>query len=165
MDTKSIEFKLDRVEKFLNLLYEYKREFDFKYGIPVRAEVSEDIEEDKRLREIVDLLILNYFKAKSIIAEKIFKEILEFVGFDINKSFVEILNLLEKEGILEIKEWRVLRELRNNFSHEYPEEVEEMAQNLNMLFENLDILNEVFYNLKNYYLNAKKGLDENRNNV
>jgi hypothetical protein len=110
-------------------------------------------------------LILNYSKTQSIIAEKLFKEVLEFVGLDVNRSFVEILNLLEKEGILEISKWRILRDLRNNFSHEYPEEIEEMAQNLNMLFENLDILNEVFYNLKNYYLNAKKGLDENRNNI
>lgn len=156
MVIKSIEFKLDRVEKILKLLYEYKEEFELKYGIPVKKEILEDIEGDRRLRELIDLLILNYSKAQSIIAEKLFKEVLGFVGFDTNKSFVEILNLLEKEGILEIRKWRLLRDLRNNFSHEYPEEIEEMAENLNMLFENLDILKEVFYNLKNYYLRAKK---------
>ncbi|WP_457564233.1 hypothetical protein [Caminibacter sp.] len=166
MDIKSIEFKLNRVENLIRLLKEYKDEFEMLYGIPIKSKsnILEDIDTDKRLRELVDLLILNYSKAQSIISEKLFKEILEFVGFDVNKKFVEILAILEKEGILNINEWKILRELRNNFSHEYPEEIKEMAENLNMLFENIGILEKVFENLKNYYFEAKKVFNENRNN-
>ncbi|WP_457560968.1 hypothetical protein [Caminibacter sp.] len=154
---------LNRVENLIRLLKEYKDEFEMLYGIPIKSNILEDIDTDKRLRELVDLLILNYSKAQSIISEKLFKEILEFVGFDVNKKFVEILAILEKEGILNINEWKILRELRNNFSYEYPEEIEEMAENLNMLFENIGILKKVFENLKNYYFEAKKVFNESRN--
>jgi len=163
MELKSIEFKLKKSQNLLERLKKYKEEFLKRYG-GIDNLSYEDLEEDERLKELMDLLILNYSKVQSIIGEKLFKEVLEYAGIDINKKFVEILVILEREGILNnVYEWSEIRELRNSFSHEYPEEFEEMMANLSLLLENIDKLQEVYNNVKKYYIETKKVLDESRN--
>ena len=43
----------------------------------------------------------------------------------------ERIALMEKRGIIDADKWREIREIRNQFAHEYPDDHEEKAANLN----------------------------------
>lgn len=49
----------------------------------------------------------------------------------IRLSTRERIVLMEKKQLININEWQSIREIRNNFAHEYPDEHKEKAENLN----------------------------------
>ena len=85
--------------------------------------------------------------------EKLFREILEYAEFDTqNKSFIEILSELQKEGILEdIEEWKILREIRNSISHDYPYDEDDIIEAINFLYEKLSILDKMINKIEEKY--------------
>ena len=142
-----IEFYLDLVEKKLNILISYKEKLKNLYSIPLKEEYFED--EDLVLEELLDAIVYKFNKIQSIISEKLFKLILEYIGIEAkNKSFLEVLSLLERENVLEIAKWRDLRNIRNNITHDYPQEILELVANLNELLNSIDYLKYVFENLE-----------------
>ena len=144
-----LSFYFDLVEKKLKRLEEYIGKLGTLYSIPVKEEYFESM--DMEFEELLDAIVYKFNKTQSIISEKLFKLVLEYVGINASeKSFVEILSILEKEKILEIEKWRKLREIRNKIVHDYPEEIEEVVSGVNMLLENISYLKEVFENLKTY---------------
>jgi uncharacterized protein with HEPN domain len=150
-----IEFYLDLVEKKLNILIRYKEKLKNLYSFPLKEEYFEG--EDLVLEELLDAIVYKFNKIQSIISEKLFKLILEYIGIEAkNKSFLEILSLLERENILEIAKWRDLRYIRNSIAHDYPQEILELVTNLNELLDSIDYLKYVFENLKS----LKKKADE-----
>jgi hypothetical protein len=142
-----IEFYLNLVEKKLNILINYKEKLKSLYSIPLKEEYFED--EDLVLEELLDAIVYKFNKIQSIVSEKLFKLILEYIGIEAkNKSFLEILSLFERENVLEIAKWRDLRNIRNNITHDYPQEILELVANLNELLDSIDYLKYVFKNLK-----------------
>jgi len=131
-----IEFYLNLVEKKLNILINYKEKLKSLYSIPLKEEYFED--EDLVLEELLDAIVYKFNKIQSIVSEKLFKLILEYIGIEAkNKSFLEILSLLERENVLEIAKWRDLRNIRNNITHDYPQEILELVTNLNELLDSI----------------------------
>jgi len=70
-------------------------------------------------------------------------------------SFIDKLNRLEKIGGLpSVKQWLILREMRNQFAHDYPEDPKIQAVLLNRAIglakELLDILQHVLKYASNY---------------
>lgn len=50
-------------------------------------------------------------------------------------TFLDVLNRLEKIGVLEDGNiWKKLRDVRNDISHQYDDEPQEMAEALNNIF-------------------------------
>ncbi len=79
-----------------------------------------------------------------MIGTKIFRNYLDFSGFDVvEKSFFDILRELEREGIVDIDSWNELRELRNRIAHEYPEEIDEMVESINLFIKKSSSLVEI----------------------
>jgi hypothetical protein len=60
------------------------------------------------------------------LGEKIFRNLLNLMGYNTQKPFMEILAELEREGLIDIKEWIALRNARNAISHEYPYQEEKI---------------------------------------
>ena len=59
------------------------------------------------------------------------------------------MNLLEKRGILpSAKEWVLMREFRNHLIHEYPDNLDLMADNLNKALEYVKALLALWQTLK-----------------
>jgi uncharacterized protein YutE (UPF0331/DUF86 family) len=144
-----IEFYLNLVENKLNVLEKYKKKLSNIYSVPLKEEYFEN--DDLILEELLDAIVYKFNKIQSIISEKLFKLILEYVGINAKeKNFIEILSILDKEGILEIEKWRKLREIRNKITHDYPDELEEIVNGINELLENINYLKKVFEKLKNY---------------
>ena len=161
MDNIRIENHIQKLNKLFKYIYQDIEEFQTLYGIPIKSKILEDIENDKNLRRLVDSIISNFSKIQTILGEKLFKEVLLFANDinDKNLSFIEILSVLEKENITNRINWKKLKNIRNNIAHEYPDELEEMANNLNIIFENINFLKNSFVNIKNHYKKAKEFWD------
>jgi hypothetical protein len=77
----------------------------------------------------INALIFRFSKLQDLIGSKIFRAFLEFNKFDTqDKSFLEILKEIEKEGIIDIDSWDEFRKIRNLIAHEYPGEEQEALE-------------------------------------
>jgi len=101
----------------------------------------------------MDQFLFRFSKMQDTVGDKLFRLVAEDFVEDISKmTFIDILNKLERIGILEsVQEWQNLRKARNDISHQYDDEPEEMAEAINRIFAQKDILIEIFNNIKNYY--------------
>lgn len=81
----------------------------------------------------IDSLILRFAQMQDNIGKQIFPKILTLLEEDSNNlSFLDKLNKLEKLELLPSANfWKKLRETRNFISHEYPEDYEMIAEQLN----------------------------------
>ena len=85
---------------------------------------------------------------------------MEFSGYDINeKSFFDILKEIEKEGIVDIDTWDELRKFRNQISHEYPEEENEVVESINLFVQKSNELIKISQKLEEKYLEIKQQRD------
>jgi len=151
-----IEYYLKTVEKSLEILNQVKNQLLKNYSIPLSEEDYKNIQE-KNITLLVTLAF-RFSKIQAILGEKLFREILEYLEIDINnKSFIEILSLLEREDIIFIGKWRELRAIRNSLSHDYPEEIEFIVKTINkILLEDLLYLDKVYNKIREKYELASK---------
>ena len=156
-----IESHINSIEKLFNYLNKDIEVFKNLYGIPINVAILESIENDDNLRRLIASITSDFSKAQAILGEKLFKEILYFTDEinDKNISFFEILSILEKLSIIKNRiEWKQVKEIRNNIAHEYPEEVDKLCENLNMIFKKVVFLKNSFENIKIFYLKYKDDL-------
>jgi len=140
-----LEFYLGLVEKSLNDFKKYKNKISF--FLPITFENYEELNEN--FSDTLDAIAFRFSKIQSILGEKVFKLFLEELGYIVEeKSFLDILNELEKLNIIERKTWIKLREIRNRVSHEYPDEIEEIIENLEKMIDSFDIFEKIYLKIK-----------------
>ena len=111
-------------------------------------------------RFALNALIFRFSKLQDLIGAKIFRNYLDFSGFNIaQKSFFDILREIEKEGIIDIDSWSELRELRNKIAHEYPEEADEVLESINLFVKKSGLLIEISDRLEQKYNEIKQKRD------
>ena len=142
-----VRLHIRNLEKWLSFLDGYISEIEKYYSLPLKEKFIEDIDNDKRLRELIDLIIYNFSKIQSLLGEKVFKEVADVLLIEYN-DFIDLLSKLEENGILKVSEWKKLRVIRNNFAHEYPEEIVEMTQNINLAIKSVEYLKNIVANIK-----------------
>tara|TARA_B100000315_G_scaffold258184_1_gene309439 strand:+ start:1394 stop:1840 length:447 start_codon:yes stop_codon:yes gene_type:complete len=111
----------------------------------------------------IDQMIYRFSKLQDSIVERLFKSTLMFLEEDIqNKPFLDVLNRLEQLEILPSKDdWLKLRKLRNELSHEYSNEDEENVAVLNMLFDEIETINNILLDVKKYFnSHIRKQIDD-----
>ena len=151
------EFLVDFVKKSLDDMKEYKVKIANEFNIPLQENDIEIMLEDSIYRAILDSLSYRFLKIQSIIGEKLFKEVLEEIGIStLNKSFVEILSEIEREGIVDIEEWKGLRVIRNSLSHDYSEEIAEITEAINEILEKIDFFERIIKKIETICLQKKK---------
>jgi hypothetical protein len=70
--------------------------------------------------------------------------------------FIDTINKLEKLNFLpNAKEWLILRKIRNEISHQYDDEPEEMSQAINNILGQKGIVVGIYEHLKNRYESLK----------
>lgn len=81
----------------------------------------------------MELLISRFGKLQDTIGAKLFPVLLQFLEQkEENLSFLDVLHKLEKLKLLpNAKNWIDIRDLRNQLTHEYPDNPQLMADNLN----------------------------------
>ena len=107
---------------------------------------EEDLNDD--ILDKLDVLAFRFTKLQSLVGEKLFREYLGLFYDVENKSFLEMLKLLEKEGIVDVDSWSELRKIRNFISHDYPLINQEKIDAINFLIENITKIFEIVDKIK-----------------
>ena len=135
-----------RIEKYYNKI---------KNILPLSASKYEKLNDEI---EIIDGYLFRFAKLQDTIGQKLFRMVVSEFVEDIEKlTFIDILNQLEKIGILEnIQIWQRLRDIRNNISHQYDDESYEMAEAINSIFSYKDDIIDILAKIENFYQERKK---------
>ena len=146
------KIKLKETLKSCNLHHE-RMMFAFNRSIelfPLDQKKYDAIEPEQI--SFIDQLIFRYSRLQDLMGNKLFRQILESLREDISgKAFIDILNLMEKLGLLEDQEqWLSLRETRNLITHEYPFNKDDSIEGLNELSHQSMILSNIWLDLKEY---------------
>ena len=108
----------------------------------------------------LNTLIFRFSKLQDLLGTKIFRNYLDFAGFEVSeKSFFDILKEIEKEGIVDIDSWDEFRKLRNNIAHEYPQEEEEIIENIELIIKSTNDLISVLEKIESKYHEIKSRRD------
>ena len=105
----------------------------------------------------IDQYLFRFSKMQDTIGEKLFRLVVEdFVENIDGMTFIDILNRLEKVGILQnAGEWRTLRKARNSIAHQYDDDENEMADAINSIFAQKDVLLSIFDNIEQHFYKSE----------
>ena len=149
--TQIIEEKLKKIfnecdKHILRINLAYNK---IKPILPLTSQKYQNLTDDEV--EHIDQYLFRFAKLQDAIGKKLFKWILLSLDEDVEGlAFVDILNKMEKLSLLESSnQWRELRELRNEISHQYDDDPTEMAIALNNLL-NMKV------NIENIYFRIQK---------
>jgi len=132
---------IDRLHDALNVLEKL---------YPLTTETIEILSLENK--DKLDVLAFRFSKLQDLLGTKIFREYLEVFGINVGEfGFFDILKLIEKEKICDIDTWNELRKLRNDIAHDYPHELDEMLEKINLFIKNSDKLVSIFDNIKRRY--------------
>ena len=84
----------------------------------------------------LEVVTSRFAKLQDTLGQKVFSLVLKNVGEDIlDKTFIDILNMFEKFGFIDDADfWVTLRQTRNAIAHEYPDNLEKLAVDLNAVY-------------------------------
>jgi len=85
----------------------------------------------------VDQFILRFTKLQDTIGGRLFPAILHYLTepFE-DRPMIDKLNRLEKLGFIDsVERWQMVRNIRNQFAHDYPDDPDKNAAQLNLAFE------------------------------
>lgn len=101
-------------------------------GAPVSAEALAS--PTKELRRLLDQFAYRYTRLQDDMGARLFPAALRALGEDVaSMPVIDRLNRLEQLGWLpSAEEWADLRRIRNEFTHEYPEALDERRERLEL---------------------------------
>ena len=134
----------------LDRLQKAKREIEIKNIDTMDLEDFENV-------KLVDTFIFRFMKLQDFRGERLFKAFLMKTGdFRDNMSFIDILDKLEKLEIIDsTEEWVKIRQLRNKIAHEYPDEQEEIINDIKEAIKKVDYLAKVYKNIKDFLIKRR----------
>lgn len=93
----------------------------------------------------LDQYIFRFSKTQDLIGSRVFPLTLQALAEPVeDKAFIDILNRLEKLNIIDsAQNWIELRKIRNDIAHEYPSNLNERIEGINILFENLPTFRQI----------------------
>ncbi len=123
--------------------------------LPLTVEKYVELSEEEV--EHIDQYLFRFAKLQDTMGEKLFKSLLLFLDEEVEgKPFVDILNRMEKLLLIDdAQSWRVLRDIRNELSHQYDDDPEDMSIVLNKIFNEKSHIEAIYTQLKTYYINSK----------
>jgi len=131
----------------------YGAEMDYKElgSSKITPEFFDDYRSNTR---IVNSFLFNFAKLQDALGAKLFRKLLyELKEIDqLNLPMLDVLNLLEKLDIIEdAAKWDELREIRNALAHDYPSEIKERIENIQLALKGYEIVKEIYHRLKLFY--------------
>ena len=142
-----------RIKKYINECEKHKLRIEKSHAkvkniFPLSATRYTNLNDDEV--EAIDQYLFRFAKLQDTLGNKLFKLVVSKYVDNIEElTFLDILNHLEKVGVLDsVNVWKRLRTIRNDISHQYDDEAEEMAEALNNIFAYKDELLGVFESVK-----------------
>jgi len=100
---------------------------------------------------VIDQMIYRYSKLQDSLGEKVFSGILQLNEENVKKmTFIDRVNRLEELGLVDKEEWFSLRKYRNEVIHEYSFNKADVVEGINLIFQKIDNLLQVFDNIFKY---------------
>jgi hypothetical protein len=128
-----------KMQKYLNECNKHKIRIEKSYAkvkeiFPLSAPRYQSLNDDEI--EAIDQYLFRFSKLQDTLGKRVFRMIVSEYEDNINElTFLDILNRLEKIGLLDdVNIWKKLRDVRNDISHQYDDEPQEMAEALNNIF-------------------------------
>jgi len=145
--------KLERIfaecDKHLNRMSSAYR----KIAVILPLDVEKYVQLSEEEIEHIDQYLFRFAKLQDTMGEKLFKSLLLFLDEEVeNKPFTDILNKMEKLLLIDdVQSWRILRDIRNELSHQYDDDPEDMSMILNKIFDEKSHIEAIYVHLKEYY--------------
>jgi len=139
--------RFEKLEKHYRAIKEYKLLIDdlLKETNIYDQFIFNTLKPEKRA--ILDAYLKRFASIQDFLGTKIFSLLLDIAGIN-NSKMSEVLSNIEKENIIDsLESWIVLREVRNELEHDYPEELQEALDDLKYCVDS-------FEQLEKYYLNS-----------
>jgi hypothetical protein len=110
------------------------------------CEIFENFEKIKT----VDTFIYRFIKLQDLMGEKLFKVFLDNIGeYKDSMSLLDILDKLEKFKIIkQSSDWMLYRKLRNQLTHEYPNNEQEVLDGIKIAIEVYGEIELILENIK-----------------
>ena len=106
--------------------------------------------ENETLFEKLDAFRLRFATLQDCIGNKLFRNLLRSEDEE-GLNMADTLSRMEKRSILESVElWRKMREVRNTFSHDYPQSEAQRAEALNLAWKDARKLIQITKNIETY---------------
>ena len=140
--------KTDLHRKRLNLALKEIKEWD---------NIDSDIFENFEKIKVIDTFIYRFIKLQDIMGEKLFKVFLDDIGeYRDNMSLLDVLDKLEKFEIIDnANKWFEYRKLRNQLTHEYPNDEDE-------IIDGIKIAIDVFYEIETILRSIEKYIEDRK---
>jgi len=121
-------------------------------------DLDSDIFEDFEKIKTVDTFIYRFIKLQDIMGEKLFKAFLNKIGeYKNSMSLLDILDKLEKFEIIDnANRWMQYRKLRNQLTHEYPNNEDDIIDGIKIAITSFVEIEIILDNITDYL--SKKGL-------
>ncbi len=112
------------------------------------SKLFEDFEKVKT----VDTFIYRFTKLQDIMGDKLFKVFLDDIGeYRDDMSLLDVLDKLEKFKIIDdAHSWMAYRKLRNQLTHEYPDNEEEVIEGIKIAIEAFEKIENIISNIVDY---------------
>ena len=96
---------------------------------------------DEQIQD-VDQFILRYTKLQDTMGSRLFPAILSYLTEQFeDRPMLDKLNRLEKLGFIDsVEQWQTVRNIRNKFAHDYPDDPNKNAAHLNFALESVSVL-------------------------
>lgn len=118
------------------------------YSFPLSIDVFRGLMDNIQSIAFADQVIYRFSKLQDGIGAKLFKAFLLAQGENVDKPFLDILHQLEKLNIVDVDEWFMLREIRNEIAHDYEENEENAMNILNTIIETLPELEKILVTIQ-----------------
>ncbi len=141
---KTLNENFIHLRRIRNAFGELSKSYIFPVGIENFRELIDNIQHIA----FADQVIYRFSKLQDAIGAKLFKAFLLAQGENVDKPFLDILHQLEKLNIVDVEEWFVLREIRNEIAHDYEDNEENAMNILNTIFETVDELEKILVTIQ-----------------
>ena len=140
---QKLQDNIKECKKHLHRLNIAFNELSKNYSFPIKTSQYHKILNSSKELAFSDQVIYRFSKLQDSMGAKLFKSLLLYQGENIDKPFLDILNRLEKMDILNIDEWFEIRDLRNEISHDYDSNEENVIEILNLIYSLKDELSNI----------------------
>ena len=108
--------------------------------------------EDFETVKTIDTFVFRFIKLQDYMGQKLFKRFLDAIGeFYENMSFIDMLDKLEQLDIItSADEWMKIRKLRNKITHDYPDELKEIENDLKIAMNYVDEIENSIIMIERY---------------
>lgn len=107
--------------------------------------------EDKDVVEHIDQMIFRFMKIQDGIGRRLIPLIVEALEADTSQmTFIDKLNKLEKFSLIDSAEWNIYRKIRNDLTHTYPEEQEDLVEIINAAVSIIPSLEDTYLKMRHF---------------